>query len=94
MVRRQSELFLPTLRDDPADADAISHKLLVRAGMIRQVSAGLWSFLPAGWRTHTQLTQLFRAGNAVRQIAATLQRQPSAIRSRLAKLNLVERKTG
>src|SRR6188472_2706688 len=60
MVRRQSELFLPTLRDDPADAEAISHKLLVRAGMIRQVSAGLWSFLPAGWRTHEKIVQVIR----------------------------------
>jgi len=60
MVRRQSELFLPTLRDDPADAEAISHKLLVRAGMIRQVSAGLWSFLPAGWRVHEKIVQVVR----------------------------------
>ena len=60
MVRRQSELFLPTLRDDPADAEAISHKLLVRAGMIRQVSAGLWSFLPAGWRVHEKIVQIIR----------------------------------
>ncbi len=60
MVRRQSELFLPTLRDDPADAEAISHKLLVRAGMIRQVSAGLWTFLPAGWRTHEKIVQVVR----------------------------------
>ena len=60
MVRRQSELFLPTLRDDPADAEAISHKLLARAGMIRQVSAGLWSFLPAGWKTHEKIVQVIR----------------------------------
>ncbi len=60
MVRRQSELFLPTLRDDPADAEAVSHKLLVRAGMIRQVSAGLWSFLPAGWCTHERIEQIVR----------------------------------
>ncbi|MEI7759204.1 MAG: proline--tRNA ligase [Thermoleophilia bacterium] len=60
MVRRQSELFLPTLRDDPADADAASHRLLVRAGMIRQVSAGLWSFLPAGWRVHERIVQIVR----------------------------------
>ncbi len=60
MVWRQSELFLPTLRDDPADADAISHKLLARSGMIRQVSAGLWSFLPAGWRTHRKIEQVIR----------------------------------
>ena len=60
MVRRQSELFLPTLRDDPADAEAVSHKLLARAGLIRQVSAGLWSFLPAGWRTHEKIVQVIR----------------------------------
>ena len=60
MVRRQSELFLPTLRDDPADAEAVSHKLLARAGLIRQVSAGLWSFLPAGWRVHEKIVQIVR----------------------------------
>ena len=60
MVRRQSELFLPTLRDDPADAEAVSHKLLVRAGLIRQVSAGLWTFLPAGWRVHEKIVSIIR----------------------------------
>jgi prolyl-tRNA synthetase len=60
MVRRQSELFLPTLRDSPADAEAVSHQLLVRAGLIRQVSAGLWSFLPAGWRIHQRIVQIIR----------------------------------
>jgi prolyl-tRNA synthetase len=60
MVRRQTELFLPTLRDDPADAEAVSHKLLVRAGMIRQLSAGLWTFLPAGWRVHERVVGIVR----------------------------------
>ena len=60
MVRRASQLFLPTLRDDPADADAVSHKLLVRGGFIRQVSAGLWTFLPLGWRTHDRIAQIIR----------------------------------
>src|SRR5262245_4962212 len=60
MVRRQSELFLPTLRDDPADAEAVSHRLLMRAGLIRQVSAGLWSFLPAGWRVHEKIVGIIR----------------------------------
>ena len=52
MIARASTLHLPTLRDAPADAEAASHKLLVRAGYIRQVSAGLWSFTPLGWRVH------------------------------------------
>ena len=60
MVQRQSTLFLPTLREDPADAEAVSHKLLVRAGLIRQVGAGLWTFLPAGWRVHEKIVQIIR----------------------------------
>src|SRR5262245_50410342 len=60
MLQRQSELFLPTLRADPADAEAASHKLLVRAGLIRQVSTGLWTFLPAGWRVHERVVQIIR----------------------------------
>ncbi len=41
---------MPTLRDDPADAEAISHRLMVRAGLVRQLGAGLWTWLPAGHR--------------------------------------------
>jgi prolyl-tRNA synthetase len=57
---RASKLHLPTLRDDPADAEAASHKLLVRGGYIRQVSAGLWTFLPLGWRVHEKIVQIVR----------------------------------
>ncbi len=57
---RASRLFLPTLRDDPAEAEAASHKLLVRGGFIRQVSAGLWTFLPLGWRVHQRIAQVIR----------------------------------
>ena len=60
MLHRQSQLFLPTLREDPAEADAASHRLLVRAGLIRQVVAGLWSYLPAGWRIHELIVQIVR----------------------------------
>jgi prolyl-tRNA synthetase len=60
MVTRQSQLFIPTLRDDPADAEAVSHKLLVRGGYIRQVSAGVWTFLPLGWRVHQKVVQIIR----------------------------------
>jgi prolyl-tRNA synthetase len=62
MIARASQLFLPTLRDAPADADAVSHKLLVRAGFIRQVSTGLWSFTPLGWRVHRKVEQVIREG--------------------------------
>jgi prolyl-tRNA synthetase len=60
MLHRQSTLFLPTLREDPADAEAVSHRLLVRAGLIRQVGAGLWTYLPAGWRVHENVVQIVR----------------------------------
>ena len=57
---KASQLFIPTLREDPADAEAVSHKLLVRGGFIRQVSAGLWTFLPLGWRVHENVVQIIR----------------------------------
>jgi prolyl-tRNA synthetase len=60
MIARASQLHLPTLRDDPADADAVSHRLLVRGGFIRQVSAGIWTFLPLGWRVHRKVEQIVR----------------------------------
>ena len=60
MIARASKLFLPTLREAPADADASSHKLLVRGGFIRQVGAGLWTFLPLGWRVHQKVVQIIR----------------------------------
>ncbi|HSC48657.1 MAG TPA: proline--tRNA ligase [Gaiellaceae bacterium] len=60
MIARASQLFLPTLRDDPADAEAVSHKLLVRGGFIRQVSAGVWTYLPLGWRVHRRVEQIVR----------------------------------
>ena len=60
MIARASELFIPTLRDDPADAEAVSHKLLVRGGFIRQVAGGLWTFMPLGWRVQRKIEQIVR----------------------------------
>jgi prolyl-tRNA synthetase len=57
---RASELFIPTLREDPGDAEAVSHRLLVRGGFIRQLAAGLWTFLPLGWRVHEKVAQIVR----------------------------------
>lgn len=59
-MTRLSSYFLPTEREPPADAEAISHKLMVRAGLIRQVGSGLWSWLPAGWRVHQRIVQIVR----------------------------------
>jgi prolyl-tRNA synthetase len=60
LAARASKLFLPTLREDPADAEAVSHKLLVRGGFVRQVGAGLWTYLPLGWRIHRKVEQIIR----------------------------------
>ncbi len=57
---RLSQLFVPTLREDPADAEAASHRLLVRGGFVRQTGAGLFSFLPLGWRVHEKAAQIVR----------------------------------
>jgi prolyl-tRNA synthetase len=59
-MTRLSGYLLPTEREPPADAEAISHILMVRAGLIRQVGAGLWSWLPAGWRVHQRVVQIVR----------------------------------
>ncbi|MFL5959609.1 MAG: proline--tRNA ligase [Gaiellaceae bacterium] len=60
MIARASQLFLPTLREAPADAEAPSHQLLVRGGFIRQIGAGLWAFLPLGWRVHSRIERIIR----------------------------------
>ena len=57
---RWSHSFIPTLRDDPADAEAVSHKLLVRAGLVRQLAAGIYSLLPLGWRVCRKVEQIVR----------------------------------
>src|SRR5437763_11926356 len=59
-MTRQSSYFLPTVKEAPADAEAISHKLLGRAGLVRQIGSGLWTYLPAGWRTHRKVEQIIR----------------------------------
>jgi prolyl-tRNA synthetase len=59
-MSRRSETFLPTLKDDPADAESTSHRLMVRAGLARQLGAGLWTYLPAGWRAHRKVEGIIR----------------------------------
>ncbi len=57
---RWSTLFIPTLRDAPADAEAASHRLLVRGGFIRQLQSGHYSMLPLGWRVHRKVAEVIR----------------------------------
>jgi prolyl-tRNA synthetase len=57
---RLSELFFATLRDDPADAEMASHRLLVRAGYVRQLGSGIYSLLPLGFRVQQRIEQVIR----------------------------------
>ena len=57
---RWSSLFIPTLRDAPAEAEAASHRLLVRGGFIRQLQSGHYSMLPLGWRVHQKVAEVVR----------------------------------
>jgi prolyl-tRNA synthetase len=59
-MTRLSAYLLPTEKQPPSDAEAISHKLMVRAGLIRQMGAGMWTWLPAGWRVHERVVGIIR----------------------------------
>src|SRR5438874_5395708 len=59
-MTRLSDYLLPTERDPPADAEALSHQLMVRAGLVRQMGAGMWTWLPAGWRVHKRAVAIIR----------------------------------
>jgi prolyl-tRNA synthetase len=59
-MTRLTEYLLPTEKQAPADAEALSHKLVVRAGLARQLGAGLWTWMPAGWRVHETIVQIVR----------------------------------
>ncbi|MEV6425488.1 proline--tRNA ligase [Streptomyces sp. NPDC051662] len=59
-VQRMSRLMVKTLRDDPADAETLSHKLLVRAGYVRRTSAGIWSWLPLGKKVLDNISRVVR----------------------------------
>jgi prolyl-tRNA synthetase len=60
LMTRLTEYLLPTEKQAPADAEAISHKLMVRAGLIRQMGSGIWTWLPAGWKVHQRVVQIIR----------------------------------
>ena len=57
---RQSSMLLPTLKENPADADVASHRLMLRAGLIRQVAAGIYTWLPLGLRVIRNIEKIIR----------------------------------
>src|SRR5918997_509819 len=78
---RMSSLFLRTLRDDPADADVASHRLLVRAGYVRRAAPGIYSWLPLGWMVLRNVERVIReemerAGFQEVHFPALLPREP------------------
>lgn len=59
-VLRMSAIYAPTLKEDPAEADIASHRILLRSGMVRKTAAGVYSFLPLGWRSLRKIEQIVR----------------------------------
>jgi len=59
-MHRWSELFIPTLREAPADAEVTSHKFLVRSGYVRQLGAGIYSYLFLGQRSFNKIAAIVR----------------------------------
>ena len=57
---RRSQLFLPTLKETPAEAKIVSHRLMLRAGLVRQSAAGIYTWLPAGYRVLRKIEQIVR----------------------------------
>ena len=58
--QRMSRLYAPTLKEDPAEAELASHRLLLRAGMIRRTASGLYSYLPLAWRSLRKIEEVIR----------------------------------
>ena len=58
--QKMSRLYAPTLKEDPAEAELVSHTLLLRAGMIRKTAAGLYSYLPLAWRVISKVEDVIR----------------------------------
>ena len=57
---RLSHSLVPTIKETPADAQIASHRLMLRAGLVRQTSAGIYAWLPAGWRVLRRIAQIVR----------------------------------
>ena len=74
---RFSEYFSPTLKDEPADAEIVSHKLMIRSGMIKQASAGIYTWLPLGLRVLKNIENIVREeqnkAGAIEMLMPTIQ---------------------
>lgn len=59
---RYSQMLIPTTKEIPADAEITSHKLMIRAGLIRRVASGTYTYLPLGWRSLLKIIEIVREG--------------------------------
>ena len=59
-MKRWSQFFIPTLKESPSDAEIVSHQLLVRAGLVRKLGGGLYTYMPLGLRVMQKITQICR----------------------------------
>ena len=78
---RWSQALIPTLKETPADAVAPSHVLLLRAGMIRQLGAGAYTYLPLGFRVLNKVGRIVRAGDGRRRSHRAADARPPAGRA-------------
>ena len=76
---RWSHYFIPTLREDPADAEVVSHKLLLRAGLIRQLGAGIYSYLPLAQRAESSMILTVRSAQDPRTLTSAIRREIQSI---------------
>jgi Prolyl-tRNA synthetase len=74
---KQSKLYIPTLKQTPSDAEAISHQLMLRAGYIRQVSAGVYAYLPLAWSVIQRIENIVR--KEMTKIDAAEMRMPAIL---------------
>ena len=65
MATRWTQTLIPTLRQDPSEAEVPSHRLMLRAGLIRQLSAGIYTYLPLGWRAQRKAIEIIRQATLV-----------------------------
>lgn len=78
---KYSEYFIPTLRDVPAEAELVSHQLLLRAGYVRKLSAGVYTLLPLGWRVVQKIERVLREGDGTHRLRGNADADPSPTRN-------------
>ena len=65
-IMRWTKYFIPTLKEVPAEAESVSHRLMIRAGLIRKLASGAYTYLPLGLRTLKKVQDIIKEGNARR----------------------------